>query len=124
MSNGFTITFKDRRHRPYVNLLDWEKRDVEKSRTKLQTDAYWKDGALHWHSNDAVVPTWVFDEAYCEMPAKQKAAREADEEAFIAQYRKNRSNRVLSDEERFEMRAAFGPGETVVDVFTGQKFTT
>jgi hypothetical protein len=47
------------------------------------------------------------------------AAREADDDKFFAEYRKNQ--RPLSGEELFEMRAAFGPGETVVDVISGRK---
>jgi hypothetical protein len=56
----------------------------------------------------------------------QEAAYEAHTSAIIADYRAARAN--MTDEQRaeeaFEMRAAFGPGETVVDVFTGERFYT
>jgi len=42
---------------------------------------------------------------------------------FIEEYKKNRANRSAEEiaEERYEMRAAFGPGETVVNVLTGER---
>ena len=57
------------------------------------------------------------------------ASDKADAEAmadFFAEYKENQANR--SDEQRaeeaFEMRAAFGPGETVVNVITGETTRT
>ena len=38
----------------------------------------------------------------------------------IAQYIKSRELYGYSDEELFEMQAAFGPDEEVVDIFTGK----
>ena len=41
----------------------------------------------------------------------------------IEEYKKNRANRSAEEiaEERYEMRAAFGPGETVVNILTGER---
>lgn len=39
---------------------------------------------------------------------------------FLKQYVENRAKYGYSDEELFEMQAAFGPDEEVVDVFTGR----
>jgi hypothetical protein len=39
---------------------------------------------------------------------------------FLKQYVANRAKYGYSDEELFEMQAAFGPDEVVVDVFTGK----
>ena len=47
------------------------------------------------------------------------AAREAEVEAELAEYRANYKD--PSSEELAEMRATFGPGTTVVDVITGKK---
>lgn len=47
------------------------------------------------------------------------AAREQEVEESLAEYRKNA--RPVSEEERMEMRAAFGKGTTVVNVLTGEK---
>lgn len=78
------------------------------------------DGVLRWTSNGRVPPEDVvalaaslglaIDEAKCD------AARRADLRAFLKGY-----NPVVTDEDRFEMRAAFGAGSTVVNVITGTK---
>lgn len=47
------------------------------------------------------------------------AAREKEVEESLAEYRKNA--KPVSEEERVEMRAAFGKGTTVVNVLTGEK---
>jgi len=48
-----------------------------------------------------------------------RAARQAENEAFLEEYRKNYEG--PTEEEKAEMRAAFGEGETVVDIITGQR---
>lgn len=48
-------------------------------------------------------------------------AREKEDWKFIKEYKKQQENHKYSQEELAEMRAAFGEGETVVDVFTGKK---
>ena len=51
--------------------------------------------------------------------AATAAAREAEVEQELAAYRE--AQRPHSAEELAEMRTAFGPGTTVVDVITGEK---
>ena len=51
----------------------------------------------------------------------QKAILKETLEKELRQYRNMRRHRQYSGEEIFEMRAAFGPGATVVDVLTGQR---
>lgn len=53
--------------------------------------------------------------------ATQKA-RDAEVEKSISEYRERMKNHKPSAEELFEMRAAFGHGAKVVDVFTGQTY--
>ena len=48
--------------------------------------------------------------------------RKVEDKAFLEQYVANRAKYGYSDEEKFEMRAAFGD-EEVVDVFTGKTIT-
>ena len=48
-----------------------------------------------------------------------KAAREAENDAFLESYRK--ANHRHSEEELNEMRAAFRKGTTVVDIITGER---
>lgn len=74
-----------------------------------------------WASNGAPVPMHVIDDYDLSFDrAAQKKACDDHTEAFLAEYRRNR--RGPSDEELFEMRAAFGPGAEVVDVVTGQRY--
>ena len=53
-------------------------------------------------------------------------AREAYVEQSLAEYRVAQSQRTAEQiaEERWEARAAFGPGETVVNIITGERYTT
>lgn len=50
------------------------------------------------------------------------AARKIESQKFIEEYRKNPPK--MTEEGLSEMRAAFGPGATVVDIFTGQEYHT
>ncbi len=53
-------------------------------------------------------------------------AREVHTTAFLKEYRVAQLNRTAEQiaEERWEARAAFGPGETIVNMITGEKYTT
>lgn len=55
-----------------------------------------------------------------------EAARDAQTTAFLAEYRRAQAARTPEQiaEERFEARAAFGPGVNVVNVFTGEGYRT
>jgi len=57
--------------------------------------------------------------------AEQAKAREAYVDESIRQYKEARQRMTAEAkaEEQVEMRATFGPGVTVVDVFTGEKVT-
>jgi len=86
------------------------------------------NGVVRWDSNGNVPPVDCVD-VIAEFDSRVKVTRTTmernrDTDAFVARYREARRNYVPSAEEQFEMRAAFGPGETVVDVITGQTFRT
>ena len=53
-------------------------------------------------------------------------ARDIHTTAFLKEYRTAQLNRSAEQirEERFEALAAYGPGETVVNIITGEKYTT
>jgi hypothetical protein len=105
----------------------WERRDADRLRAQVADDSHsytGEDGVRRWRSNDAIIPPHVLRDACLVCPEAHTAAYEAETAAFLAEYRRNRSNRRLSAEERFEMRAAFGPGVEVVDVITGQTWRT
>lgn len=93
---------------------------------QYETDAY-KDnnGVLRWKSNNHVPPQEVLD--FWKYVGKRfnmskcVAARNREDKIFLKEYRKQEQNRKYSQEELFEMEAAFGKGTVVVDVITGKK---
>jgi hypothetical protein len=83
------------------------------------------DGVPRWPSNNQVPPTDLLELwQYKGFPfdfEKAEATRSAETSAFIDEYVRINAVRKPSDEELFEMRAAFGPGTTVVNAVTGQR---
>ena len=77
------------------------------------------DGLVRWDSNNQI----PFEDKLLEMGFsletinKCGAARTAETIALI----KSIPDVPMTDEERFEARAAFGPGTTVVNILTGRK---
>lgn len=94
---------------------------------KLRTEATITDGVIRWDSNGAVPPgDCLALAAHIGLPvdlAACKAASDRETAAFLADYRK-RNRGPVSAEQRAEMRAAFGPGATVVNVVTGRRTRT
>lgn len=87
-------------------------------------------GVPRWISNgsvpfDDMLQLWADNGKAFNMAAAQ-AARNADNAKFFAEYRKAQANLTPEQltERRLEARAAHGPGVTLVDVITGDKFTT
>lgn len=103
-----------------------EAREFERLAAKLPVDATIRDGVIRWNSNDRVPPSEVVAVAVkIGLPvdeAKSTAARNAEQAAFLAEYRANYKG--PSAEERFEARAAFGPGHELVNIITGHKWRT
>ena len=62
--------------------------------------------------------TYITDEVDAEATA---AARAEEVQRSLAAYRANA--KPASEEEKNEMRAAFGEGQTVVDILTGERIT-
>jgi hypothetical protein len=91
--------------------------------TKLQTDATFTEGVYRWKSNNHVVPADILESVGIpeEVLARCKVARDKDFAVVIANHKAYRAKNGYSDEELFEMRAAFGEGATVVDALTGKK---
>ncbi len=106
----------------------WKRRAEENVRNaiieatdKAEVD---EDGAIKWKSNGK----YLFDD-FCEMleyggfefsRQATKEKREAQTKEFLDEYKSYRSNHEYSDEEMYEMRAAFGEDAEIVDVFTGE----
>jgi hypothetical protein len=88
-------------------------------------DAYMDNNVIRWNSNDTVPPKDIL-QSFVEAGLISMAVlnnsldfKKVEDDAFLEQYIANRRKYGYSDEERFEMQAAFG-GETVIDVFTGE----
>lgn len=83
------------------------------------------DGVVRWTSNNRVMPKdcreILSHTAYRDLFSEEasRAAEDAESAAFLESYRKNYTG--PSEEEKAEMRAAFGTGSTVVDVITGKR---
>jgi hypothetical protein len=82
-----------------------------------------RNGVVRWKVNGDVPPANVLEEwnkagFEFDMESSRKA-REKDFAKFAATYRKNYKG--PSAEDLSEMRRAFGPGETVVNIITGTK---
>lgn len=104
--------------------------ESERIAKQLREEATVKDGVIRWNSNGNVPPADLVLIAESLGLAvdvdKSTKAREADLDVFFAQYREAQKNKTAEQraEEEYEMRAAFGPGETVVNIITGERFTT
>lgn len=90
-------------------------------------------GVIRWVSNNHCVPLDICERMGWGDMAAQRAADEADTTAFLEQYRKSQEEfeartdpeaMAIKAERAFEMRAAFGPGEEVVNIVTGQRYKT
>lgn len=87
-------------------------------------DAYQDiDGIYRWKSNNHIpfndmLETWGLSKDEIQ---KHEEARNKDTDSFLSEYRKQMKNHVPSNEEMYEMRAAFGEGTTIVNVITGKK---
>ena len=91
-----------------------------------------KGGVVRWNSNNNV----PFEDMLTDFAeagfipfvtiGTSLEAREVDNKAFFAEYRKAQANRTEEQiaEQRFEARAAMGPGVEMVNIFTGERYTT
>ena len=105
-------------------------RELEEAAVKhAKNDHRIEDGVLLWNSNDRspmndLTSLWLelglIDLAVFRATEK---ARDVQNTAAIAEWKIARANRTPEEiaEEHFEMRAAFGPGETVVNILTGEE---
>lgn len=119
----------------YVKAYD-DKTDCHYSRARelvawADKDTYVVDGVIRWSLNDRVPPLDILDLFYFksdivfDLDASCKALDE-ETSKFIAEYRDRRANMTEEQlaEEAFERRAAFGEGQEVVNIITGEVFNT
>jgi hypothetical protein len=94
--------------------------DIEHERVRVD-----EEGIARWISNGHAVPresALILHGLGLALDiGATKAAEEAETREFLAAYRERMAGHVPDAEELAEMRAAFGPGATVVNVITGQE---
>lgn len=84
-------------------------------------------GEIRWNSSDNIVPGDILELAVVqgtidiESRNKSEEVREVEDAIFFEQYRQMRAKVGYSDEEKFEMRAAFGDDEDIIDIITGER---
>lgn len=100
-------------------MTNWKEREKQALRASLETETTKREGALFWLSNGQPVPMHVFQDAGVVAPEGQQQALDVATQAFLKEYRKQ--DHTPTEEQLFEMRAAFGTGCTVVDVITGKR---
>ena len=103
------------------------KGEAEKSVKSYFEETSTVDGVIRWNSNDRVPPTELLELwAYVGILDryvyyKSIEVQEREQAASIQQYKEARAKQGgYSQEQLFEMRAAFGAGATVVNVLTGE----
>lgn len=105
------------------DLSDFWKRDVKKTRERIEKESYEDDnGILRWHLSNKIVPPRVLEEdARLECPEPQWKAYQEQLDDFLEGYLEERKKRGYSEEEKSEMRSAFGKNEIMMDVLTGER---
>ena len=92
-------------------------------------NGYVQDNTFRWKTNDSVPfedmlrsfrDTGLISQLVYEVSV---AVRKQELTNMLREYADRNKNRQLSFEERCEMRNAFGPGSTVVNVITGDRYT-
>ena len=87
-----------------------------------------KKGIVRWISSDNIpfddmLAKFVAEGRITSKEAELSAEQRKIETALaLKQYAERNKGRKLSDEERFEMRAAFGEGAEVVNIITGDTY--
>ena len=73
-----------------ANLPKWQVTEIEKYRKNLEnpTEMYFVDGVRYWKSNNAVIPPFVYKDAYVVCPEQQQTAYTKRNEKFIADYKR------------------------------------
>ena len=102
---------------------------AEKLATQFE-DAYTQDGVVYWKSNDrSPFEDMLNDFMEAGFISQENvdltvADKKAQDKAAIAEYIKAQANREEEQivEERAMARAAFGAGEKMVNIFTGENF--
>lgn len=107
--------------------MRWKRERAEFLKENIETGSTIDEkGIMRWKSNNRIPPLDCLEFAAfgLKMPVNVPACvaqgdRETQE--AIREYRNQAGKRNPSPEERFEMEAAFGRGEAVVDIISGRR---
>jgi hypothetical protein len=108
-------------------VTTWYSKFDEEFNRGSSSYAYTSDGKiLRWESNDAVVPSDVMAATDWAYQAEMTKVRNEDMLRSMELYIQSRSDRTPEQvaEERYEARAALGPGVDMVNLFTNEKYRT
>ena len=101
----------------------------------LAGEVHIQDGACGWLMSDGEFRPLMSDAMQelkdaglvdTQTVTRTAVARDIHTTAFLKEYRTAQLNRSAEQirEERWEALAAYGPGETVVNIITGERYTT
>jgi hypothetical protein len=107
----------------------WKLAEIERNREVFNTNAYLDShGVYRWLSNGAVPFDDLLADAGVSLEVREvcRLARKLDNEKFFKEYLVAQASRTPEEigEERACARAAMGPGQLMVNVLTGERFTT
>lgn len=91
-----------------------------------------RNNEIRWNSNNRCLPADCVEELYdaglinSTVVSVTEAARDAETQQFFAEYRTAQANRTPEQiaEERMMARGAMGEGVDMVNVLTGERYTT
>lgn len=100
-----------------------ERRDAERLRGLMvsEQDTFVVGSVLHWRSNNAVVPPFVYADAALVCPKVQSEAYLKVLGKTLKGFRKPRVREDVDPEMSFELDANFGVRTRVVNVLTGRR---
>ena len=103
-----------------MTMTKFEKEWLENA---LREDSEIRNGVLYWKKSGNIAPNDTAENAitlgYKIDMKKHRKARDEYVDKSLEEYRKNWQQ--PSEEELFEMRAAFGTNTTIVDVISGKR---
>ena len=104
----------------------WEIEESNRLAVSIAVDTHRKGEAVFWNSNGAPVPADCFERAGVPMPDGQAAALDRYYARVTNEYRAQRAAMTPEQlaEERMEIAAELGPGVKLVNVVSGETFTT
>lgn len=105
----------------------YERQRAERLAKQLKTETTLTGGVLRWNMGNLVPQDCAEFAKFLGIEvdlSKQQAARDEELDALVQAMKSRPRNPEIEAENLAEMRAAFGPGETVVNILTGETYKT